>query len=147
MKTAELVTLIIKECSLTDVMFGIAMTESSGNELAESYCARGLTQITHSTLQDINKLAGTSWSFNDLFKPEISLRAGEFYVNHLQKNFSSEALTILAYSWGIGNVKTWLKLTKPDNRFIDESIPVDKKNYLYSFLWWKNYFCQVTKPI
>ena len=122
------------------LIFGIIMTESSGNPNADSGYARGLMQISKIALKD-TKLP---YNYEDLFDPEKNIEVGIVYLKKLENYFLKRyglfhlPLTILAYAWGIGNVNRWLKDTKADNRFIDEAIPPEKKDYLYNVMFWTN---------
>jgi len=127
------------------VVFAVTKIESSGNPEADSGYARGLMQMSKIALKDVNNNYGTNYEYNDLFKPEINLIAGSRYLSMLSSRlYKGDHLfhmqfVLLAYAWGIGNVKKWLYETEPDNTVIDETIPADKKDYLYNIMYWYSY--------
>ena len=136
---SEIVALVT-EYKDPEKLFAIIMTESAGNELAQSYCARGLTQMTKAALLDVEKITKEKWYYDDLFDPVIAVKAGSIYFNMLLSKFKQdETLAVLAYSWGIGNVLKWLK-SPADNSKIDESIPQDKKDYIWNYTYWKYFY-------
>jgi hypothetical protein len=48
-------------------------------------------------------------------------------------------LSVISYVWGIGNTIKWLNNTNTSNRYIDEAIPQDAKDYLYNISFWSFY--------
>lgn len=87
-------------------------TESNFEVLAESRKgAKGLMQITPSTGEWVAKTVGME-SFNEsmLFDPEINIRLGSWYIEHLTDYYDgSFNLVFAAYNGGRGNVDKWLK--------------------------------------
>ena len=76
----------IKHCKKNpEIMFAIIMTESGGDEKAQSYCARGLTQMTKVALEDVRRISKQEWYFDDLFDPLIALKSAEVYLNIFYK--------------------------------------------------------------
>jgi len=137
----------IKNCKKNpEIMFAIIMTESGGDEKAQSYCARGLTQMTKVALEDVRRISKQEWYFDDLFDPFIALKSAEVYFEYLLQSFKGHKLfAVLAYSWGIGNTYRWIR-SEPDNSKIDEMIPPTKKDYIFNFLYWENYFLKNIAP-
>ena len=125
----------IKHCKKNpEIMFAIIMTESGGDEKAQSYCARGLTQMTKVALEDVRRISKQEWYFDDLFDPLIALKSAEVYFEYLLQSFKGHKLfAVLAYSWGIGNTYRWIR-SEPDNSKIDEMIPPTKRLYLQFFI-------------
>ncbi|WP_075780091.1 transglycosylase SLT domain-containing protein [Marinitoga sp. 1137] len=128
------------------LIFAVVMTESSGNTKADSGYARGLMQVSKIALEDIKKKYNMKYTYDDLFEPFINLEIGTLYLMNLYNYFSAKGFgefaiiaTLLAYSWGIGNVKKWLEKTEPDNRFIDESVLQSKKDYIFNIFFWYYY--------
>lgn len=123
------------------------MTESSGNPNADSGYQRGLMQMSKFQLIDINRVYGTSFTYDDMFDPEMAVDAGtqylQYWMKYWHKLYASEYvathLSLLTYAWGIGNVMNWLAKTPKDNQFIDESIPRDKKDYGENVTFWTVY--------
>lgn len=128
-----------------DDVCAIISAESSWNPVAESRYARGLMQVSQTALETINKLYNTSWTYDDLLNPAINVRVGMLYMRYLWRHLSKlklkepQILVVMAYNWGIGNLQRWLEV-KPDNRVIDEAVPEETKNYVISYLYWKNWW-------
>jgi soluble lytic murein transglycosylase len=129
------------------IVFGMIMTESAGNEKADSGYARGLMQVSKIALEDIKHETLINYDYDDLFKPEVGVLCGVAYLNKLLKYwvkyFDGEyylamSFAILSYAWGIGHVRKWLEGTA-DNKYIDESVPPEKKYYNESVMFWGNY--------
>lgn len=71
--------------------------------------ARGLTQMLPSTYEELCKKRGVKYNPNDLFKPEISIDFGMYYLKWLYDYFGDWDLAHMAYNAGIGTVNNWLK--------------------------------------
>ena len=118
----------------------IISAESSWDPKAESAYARGLMQISKTALEQVNMSYNLNFSYDDMFNPDKNILAGTAYLRWLFKFFSKEPeeiqliLVIMAYNWGCGNVRKWLK-TKQDNRVIDESVPTETKDYIVNVLF------------
>lgn len=87
-------------------------TESNFEAQAESRKgAKGLMQITPSTGEWIAQTIGMkSFDKNMLFDPEINIRLGSWYIEHLTDYYKgSFDLVFAAYNGGRGNVDKWLK--------------------------------------
>lgn len=77
--------------------------------------ARGLMQISPSTGAWASKeLQILDFSLEYLYKPEVNIRIGCWYLDKLNVEFNSNLRTVLAaYNGGSGNVNKWLN----DNRY------------------------------
>lgn len=72
--------------------------------------AIGLMQIMPATGKDIASRMGLSITDNDLFKPEINIMLGAFYINSMMNMFNGDIdKALAAYNGGPGNVKKWLE--------------------------------------
>ena len=93
--------------------------------------ARGLMQIMPETFTDIQKALKTNYTDDDLYDPEINIRAGTYYLSYLYKILGDWELVHAAYNAGIGNVWSWLDDDRysKDGKLIE--IPFDEtKNYV-----------------
>jgi len=73
--------------------------------------ARGLMQILPSTGAWIADQMGIADFHEDrLFEPELNVKMGTWYLQHLNEQFQRDlAVTLAAYNGGRGNVKNWLQ--------------------------------------
>lgn len=93
------------------LIFSIIWVESKFEPQAKSSKdARGLMQITPGTGKWIaEKIGIASYNENMLYKPDINIRFGCWYLNFLSRYFNNDLELILAsYNGGIGNVVRWL---------------------------------------
>ncbi len=135
------------------LLAALIKTESDFDTLAESRKgAKGLMQITPSTGEWIAQTIGMK-NFDEsmLFIPEINIRLGTWYVEHLANYYEgSFELVFAAYNGGRGNVDKWLKNSdlSSDGRTLD-TIPFSetdnfvkkvRKNYtIYKHIYkWEN---------
>lgn len=83
--------------------------------------ARGLMQVGSQTGEwAASVLKIENYNETLLFKPEINIRFGTWYIDQLKKEFNNNMdLVIVAYNAGSGNVNKWLQ---------DEKHSIDKKN-------------------
>lgn len=128
----KLISNVTKNHDFMYFMYGIIMTESSGNPSADSGYARGLMQLSRIALKQL----GDKYSYSDMFNPELNIQAGFDYLMWLTKdkqNFADwdKFDVAVMYSWGIGNYTRWLELTS-DNSIIDENVPLDKLAYAFN---------------
>lgn len=94
------------------LVFAIIKAESNFDPNAVSKKnAKGLMQITDKTgAWAADKLKMKQYSVDELFKPEINIQLGCWYIGWLMKQFNNdENLVIAAYNGGNGNVNEWLK--------------------------------------
>jgi soluble lytic murein transglycosylase len=71
--------------------------------------ARGLMQITPDTADTIERLSGgETFTFEDLADPELNIRYGSYYLNHLLDLYGgNEVAALAAYNAGPGQADTW----------------------------------------
>jgi len=108
--------LIIKEAKIHDVepllVAAIIRTESKFYSKATSNRgAIGLMQIMPDTGKWIaQQRKERGFDPRDLFRPEVNIRYGTWYLANLSEEFNDDlVLVIAAYNGGRGNVKDWLK--------------------------------------
>lgn len=131
-----------------DLVRAIIMTESGGNPNAESPFARGLMQISKIALKEVNERYGLNVKWDEFFDPYQNVSVGILYFKRLLNYYATKypfnpfaiSYAIMAYNFGIGNVNTWLRNTKPDNSHIDEFIPKETRDHLLDVMWWYTYF-------
>lgn len=93
-----------------NLLFAIIKTESGFDENARSGAgALGLTQITEDTFNWLQTKTGEKYEFEDLKKPEVSIKYGAFFISMLLKEFENTDTAIAAYHAGRGQVNAWLK--------------------------------------
>lgn len=124
-------------------LLSIIRQESRFNPLARSSSnAMGLMQIIPSTAQWIaDKLNYGRIKSADMYTPELNIKFGVWYFNHLLNKFDGEyALAIAAYNGGPGNVGRWIGRSDPkDIDLFIERIPRDEtRDYTKKVL--HNYF-------
>lgn len=118
-------------------------TESGGNSNAVSEkFAVGLTQVLASghelgsPLDDYNKKNNTSYTTNDLKDSKTSIAVGKWYLEEeIPRLLKSEGFEdndvhrLMAYNWGIGNMRKWKQNGSNPN-----SIPKETINYINKIL-------------
>lgn len=110
-------------------------TESNFESDAESSKgAKGLMQITPSTGEWIAQSIGMK-SFDEsmLFDPEINIKLGSWYIEHLTDYYNgSFELVFAAYNGGRGNVDKWLKdkNLSSNGRSLDEIPFLETANFV-----------------
>ena len=101
-----------------------------------SASARGLMQIIPATADDVVARMGwpQEFSYDDLYRPLVSLRMGLFYLDWLRDTFSGDILVALAaYNGGPGNASVWKELSAGDPDLFLESIRFDEtRTYVMS---------------
>ena len=87
----------------------VIYSESRFRDQTSHAGARGLMQITPSTARDIERLSGgTTFKVNDLSNPDINIRYGTFYLQHLLNLYGgNEVAALAAYNAGPGNADRW----------------------------------------
>lgn len=79
-------------------------------EAVSSKGAAGLMQIMPGTGQWIASRMNLQLNSDDLFDPEVNIRLGCWYLNHLFQEFKGDIILVLAaYNGGKGNVRNWLE--------------------------------------
>ena len=130
------------------LVFSIIKAESGFNPNAVSKSqAMGLMQLTEGTaIWGAQKLKIKNFIIDDLYKPEINIRIGCWYIGQLMKEFKQKdpELVIVAYNGGSGNVNSWLKNKSFSSNGIKlETIPFKEtdnflrkvKRYYDKYLW------------
>ena len=87
----------------------IIKQESGFRDQTSSAGARGLMQITPETADTIETLSGgQTFVYEDLADPELNIRYGTFYFNHLLDRFGGNEVAALAgYNGGPENAAAW----------------------------------------
>ena len=76
--------------------------------------AMGLMQLTPSTARGIAiRTGGNAFRTEDLYDPDINIRYGSWYLDHLFQKYGSERLVLAAYNAGQGNVDEWRRHNQP----------------------------------
>jgi len=93
------------------LILAVIMAESSFNERAESRAgAQGLMQLMPATAEDVAGRMGMSdFDPNQIWKPEVNIALGVFYLNWLLNRYNGDInLALAAYNAGLGRVDSWL---------------------------------------
>ena len=70
--------------------------------------AIGLMQLRPETAKGIAiRTGGHAFTTDDLLDPEINIRYGSWYLQHLFRKYGDERLVLAAYNAGQGNVDAW----------------------------------------
>ncbi len=113
---------------------GLVREESNFNQHIKSHAgACGLSQLMPATASGVAAKMGLSFHSSDIWKPDVNLKIGAFYLDTLHQRYNDDsALTLAAYNAGEGNVDKWLALTP--NAPVDEiveAIPFrETRNYV-----------------
>lgn len=88
---------------------GVIYQESKFDASARSGSgAVGLMQLTPSTARGIAiRTGGSAFRVSDLTDPDINIRYGCWYLQHLFQKYGDERLVLAAYNAGQGNVDRW----------------------------------------
>ena len=111
-------------------LIAAVINEESGfsDETSEAG-ARGLMQITPETADTIERLSGgETFVPEDLSNPDLNIRYGTFYLNHLLDRFGgNEIAALAAYNGGPENAESWggVELDLDEVRFEDTRAYVD----------------------
>lgn len=95
----------------TSFVLAVIMAESSFNSHAESRVgAQGLMQLMPPTAADMAARMGMAdFEPHHVWKPEINIAIGTFYLNWLKTRYNGNLdLVLAAYNAGLGRVDTWL---------------------------------------
>ena len=89
--------------------------ESKFNADAKSRTgALGLMQLQPATAEGIAiRTGGSHFVVSDLYKPEINIRYGAWYLRHLLDKYGNEKTALAAYNAGQENVDRWLAKNEP----------------------------------
>jgi soluble lytic murein transglycosylase len=76
--------------------------------------ALGLMQLQPTTAKGIAiRTGGRGFVVSDLYKPEINVRYGAWYLRHLLDKYGNEKTALAAYNAGQENVDRWLAKREP----------------------------------
>jgi soluble lytic murein transglycosylase len=91
------------------LLAAVIYQESKFDPNAESKSgAIGLMQLTPPTARGIAiRTGGAAFRIADLRNPEINVRYGSWYLQHLFRKYGDERLVLAAYNAGQGNVDRW----------------------------------------
>ena len=116
------------------LMLALIRHESSFDPRAQSGAqAFGLTQIIPSTARDIaRRLGREDFTVRDLFKPDVSVAFGTWFLSQLLGDYKGRVFpTLAAYNAGGGNVARWLQRYGDDPDLLVEQIPfTETQTYL-----------------
>lgn len=92
------------------LMMAIIRQESQLNRYAKSSAgAAGMMQLMPSTAENVAKMVGVRYSYENLFDKDYNMTLGSYYLGKRVKDFDgSYILAIASYNAGIGNVKKWV---------------------------------------
>jgi soluble lytic murein transglycosylase len=95
--------------------------------------ARGLAQILPATARDVARALGDAApSTADLYRPEIGIRLGAWYLGDLQRTFGGRPLIATAgYNAGGGNATRWARVADPDD-FVERIDFTETSGYVRS---------------
>jgi len=93
------------------LLAAVIETESKFDATARSSAgAIGLMQLTPGTAKGIAEYThGTKFRLSDLTNPDINVRYGAWYLEHLVQKYGDEKLALAAYNAGEQNVDSWQK--------------------------------------
>jgi len=115
------------------LVLAVIMAESSFREDVESRAgAQGLMQIMPDTAMDIAGRMGLDFLPEDIWRPEVNIAMGTFYLNHLLEMFGCLELALAAYNAGQGRVNEWLANPEfsQDGQSLDVIPFEETRNYL-----------------
>jgi soluble lytic murein transglycosylase len=95
---------------LDPALIAAVINEESGfTDQTSEAGARGLMQITPATADTIERLSGgETFVYEDLADPDLNIRYGTFYLDHLLDRFGgNEVAALAAYNAGPENVEGW----------------------------------------
>lgn len=124
-----------------ELVFAIIKVESNFDRtVVSSAGAMGLMQMMPRTYEWLTSKLDEPCNVQDLFKPEISIKYGIYYLNYLRTRFDSWEKVIIAYNWGEGNFMDHMDEHGYEEGDYD-SIPVtETRNYIKKVLHhWDKY--------
>ena len=119
------------------LLMALIHTESGFDPLAVSAVgARGLTQIMPDTFDWLRSKTGDNLTFDDLFRPEVSVRYGAVMLKYLLDEFGEPETALAAYHAGRGRVNQWLRdpAISVDGYRIDEIPSSDTRHYVFKVM-------------
>ena len=124
------------------LMLAVIRQESSFDPRAQSGAqALGLTQIVPSTARNIAARLGVDdFGLSDLFRPQVSVRFGSWFLSSLLGDYHGRVFpTLAAYDAGGGNVARWLARFGDDPDLLVEQIPF-AETQMYLRIVYDNYW-------
>lgn len=120
-------------------LLAIMKQESSFRANAKSpAAARGLLQLVFDTALKYNKQAGfPNLQAEDLYRPDVNIAIGSFYVGELKNEFDNLYEAIAAsYNGGEDNAARWLDRSKPKDPaiFTSEVGFAESKDYVFKVM-------------
>ena len=106
----DIITQQAERFDLDPALIAAIINQESGFvDQTSSAGARGLMQITPDTAETIETLSGgETFVFEDLANPDLNIRYGTFYLDHLLERFGgSEVAALAAYNGGPENAEAW----------------------------------------
>lgn len=110
--------------------------ESGFNEMSLSHAgAMGLMQLKLSTASDMAKILGVKVDKVNIFDTELNIMLGTKYLAYLLEMFDgNETNALVAYNWGLQNVKDWIMDGNVTETGTITNIPVrETRNYLKKY--------------
>ena len=118
-----------------ELVASVINVESGFNENSVSDDgAIGLMQLMPTTAVEIANLLGyNSFKVNDLFKPDVNIEFGCYYLRYLTNKYNGNTNNVLAgYNAGFNNVNSWLINTEysADGYTIDTTPYTETNNFI-----------------
>ena len=108
----------------------------------------GLMQIMPAVVEDWNRVHNDNVQHIDLFKPEINLKIGIWYLSLGLKKWRDykykEFIALAQYNAGPGTVRRWIPKAK-QNEFLSNITYPSTRNYIKKVLSYKNYYSGIYK--
>ncbi|WP_298482711.1 transglycosylase SLT domain-containing protein [uncultured Chloroflexus sp.] len=119
------------------LFYALIRQESLFNPAATSWVgARGLAQIMPDTGRGIAQNLGISdFQLDDLYRPDISIRFGAFYLGRRIKDMNGSLHGALAaYNGGLGNAQRWAggNVVADPDRFVETIDFSETRNYVWA---------------
>ena len=130
------------------LLYALVECESGFDKNAvSSVGAKGLTQITPETFKWLQTKTGESYTEDDLFEPEVSVKYGAFFLDLLLEEFGDTKTALAAYHAGRGQVNEWLKNPEysKDSKTLDEIPFEDTSQYAEKVMKVKDRYCKIYK--
>ena len=103
----------------------------------------GLMQIMPGVVKDWNRIHKDNVQHVELFKPEINLKIGIWYLSLGLKKWCKykykEALALAQYNAGPGTVRRWVPKSKK-SEFIKNITYPSTRNYIKKVLFYRNFY-------
>jgi soluble lytic murein transglycosylase len=121
------------------LLAAVIYTESRFDPSARSSAgAVGLMQLLPDTAKGIAlRTGGDRFVVADLLDPEINVRYGSWYLDHLRNRYGDLRLALAAYHAGQGNVDEWLRsgggIRFPETRAYVESVTSVSRVYAKAY--------------